>query len=76
MSNFEQWYFLLLLRRDEQAKFLVEQYENNCVVRNIFKIAQELDLNYSEFLELLAVENIRKNNHLIEQSILRLLENG
>lgn len=76
MSNFEQWYFLLLLRRDEQAKFLVEQYENNCVVRNIFKIAQELDLNYSEFLELLAIENIRKNNHLIEQSILRLLENG
>lgn len=76
MSNFEQWYFLLLLRRDEQAKFLVEQYENNCVVRNIFKIAQELDLNYNEFLELLAVENIKKNNRLIEQSILRLLENG
>ncbi len=73
MSNFDSWYLLLLLRRDKQALYLVEQLENDCFVRAVFRNAKELDLKYSEFLEYLAVEQTRRNQVFIELEIARQL---
>ena len=73
MNNFDSWYFLLLLRRDKHALYLVEQLGLDCFVHSIFKTAQDLDLTYIQFIELLAIEQTRRNIEMVEQEIARLM---